>query len=255
MRSTLSLSLYSLFMLFTTLSNASESAVAHFSTSNIKPWGYEVDGSFKGLLYDIADALEEESGIQITNQLKPYSRVIQELENGTVDFAIMFNSPQAKEIGISVGHVVNTKILLVGIKGSPKITELKELSQKFVGFLRGSKYGADFDDNKDIIKVPLDSMSQGIKMLFNKRLYAIAGAEQTFYFNLEELDISTDEVSQLKVINTTSGDLYFSKTSKNTHLIEPFAKALKILNDKGICNEILYKNTYMPKQTNVISAN
>ncbi len=69
----------------------------------------------------------------------------------------------------------------------------------------------------------------------------------------KELDISTEEISRLKIINTTSGDLYFSKASKNTHLIKPFTKALKILSDKGICNKFFYKNSYMPVQTNDIS--
>lgn len=231
-----------------TTTSASESHKASFSTSNIKPWGYKDDNVYKGLLYQVADALQTESGISITNQLRPYPRVIQELKNGSVDFAIMFNSPQAREIGKSVGRVVNTKILLISLKDTPKISDLNELSQKHIGYMRGSKYGNDFDNNQNIIKVPLNSMRQGIQMLFKNRLQAIAGAEQTFYFNLKELNISTDDVSQIMVINETSGDLYFSKASKNIHLIEPFAKALKKINQEGKLDKIFYNNAYMPKQ-------
>jgi len=228
---------------------AVEQSSALFSISNIKPWGYEDDkASLKGLLFKTSNALEAETGIKIINQLRPYPRVIHNLKNGSIDFAIMFNSPQAKNIGISVGRIVDTKILLIALKGSEQVTNLAELSKKQVGYLRGSKYGAVFDDNKNIEKVSLDSMEQGIKMLLKKHLHAIVAADQTFYYALQKLEISTTEVVPIMVINETSGDLYFSKASKNTHLIEPFKLAVMKLHKKGILKNIFYNNDFMPKE-------
>jgi ABC-type amino acid transport substrate-binding protein len=94
--------------------------------------------------------------------------------------------------------------------------------------------------------VPLGSMKQGIKMLLNHRIDAMVSTEHSFYFNLKALNISTDQVMPILVVNETPGDLYFSKKSKNKHLIAPFKEALVSLKKKGIINNIFYNNNYMP---------
>jgi len=98
-------------------------------------------------------------------------------------------------------------------------------------------------------------MEQGIRMLLKNRLHAVAAAAQTFYFSLKKLNISIDEIKPIMIISETSGDLYFSKASKNLHLIEPFKIALDNLNKKGILNNIFYDNDYMPKQSNHLNLN
>ncbi len=227
---------------------ASEQPQAIFSTSNIEPWGFQNDNEeLDGLLIKVAELLTEETGIKVSNHLRPYPRVIHEIKNGSVDFAIMFNSDQAKEIGISVGHVVDTKILLIGLSETVEISNLNELSGHRVGFLRGSKYGTEFDNNDKMKKVSLDSMEQGIKMLLKNSIDVVASAEQTFYFTLKKLEISTDKVRPIMVINKSSGDLYFSKASTNKHLIEPFKEALKKLNKNGKLVDIFHNNDFMPK--------
>jgi len=229
-----------LFIILTFPLFASDTTIANFSTSNIKPWGYiNAEGHKDGLLVKLALALENETGISINNHLHPYPRVIHEIKNGTTDFAVMFNSPQAREIGISVGWVVDTKILLIGLKNSAAVSSLKDVKGKHIGYLRGSKYGAVFDNNNSFTKVPLDSMQQGIKMLLKKRIHGVVGAERTFYYRLNQLGILAKEVQPLLTISQASGDLYFSKASKNKHLIEPFKAALKKLQLKGRLNGFL----------------
>ncbi len=233
-------------LFYSSISFAHPGAPAHFSTSNIQPWGYLNDKNQPdGLLTKLAEALEKETNIHIDNQIRPYPRVIHEVKMGTTDFAVMFNSPQSRAIGISVGHVVNPKIVLTALVDSEKITDLAQLKGKAVGYLRGSKYGAVFDNN-ELNKVPLGSMEQGIKMLLTHRIYAMVGTEHSFYFTLKKLKISTDKVRAIFTVNETSGDLYFAKKSKNKHLIEPFKKALRTLKEKGILYDIFYNNDYMP---------
>lgn len=83
--------------------------IASFSTSNIEPWGYiNAQKEFDGLLIKVTKALETETGITINNRIEPYPRVINSIKNGSTDFAVMFNSPQAINYGISVGRVANS---------------------------------------------------------------------------------------------------------------------------------------------------
>lgn len=83
-------------------------------------------------------------------------------------------------------------------------------------------------------------------MLLQNRIHAVATTEQTFYYALKKLNISKNKITSILTIHTTSGDLYFSKASKNIHLIEPFKNALTSLNKKGVLHDIFYKNDYMP---------
>ena len=234
--------------LWSEITAASSDISAHFSTSNIQPWGYLNDkNQADGLLTKLAKALEKETNIYIDNQIRPYPRVIHEIKIGTTDFAVMFNSPQSRAIAVSIGRVVNPKIVLTALSDSEKVTDLSQLKGKAVGYLRGSKYGAVFDNNNELNKVSLGSMEQGIKMLLTHRIHAMVGTEHSFYFTLKKLKISTDKVIPIFTVNETSADLYFSKKSKNKYLIEPFKKALQTLREKGILHDIFYQNNYMPK--------
>jgi len=239
----------SLFTISSDINLASvKTPLAKFSTSNIATWRYKnAQDQYDGLLIKVAQSLQSETKIPIKNAVLPYPRVINDIKTGTSDFAIMFNSPQANELGISIGSVVKPKIVLIAFKGTEKVSNLNELSGRYIGYLRGSKYGEVFDHNTEISRVPLESVNQGIKMLLQNRLYAVAATEQTFYYALRKLKISKNKIASIMTISTTSGDLYFSKASKNTHLIEPFRKALIKLNKNGVLHDIFYNNGYMPE--------
>lgn len=229
--------------------SANDLISARFSTSNIKPWGFiNQQGLAEGLLVTLAESLEKESGITIRNQIRPYPRVIHEIAKGSVDFAVMFESPQAAKIGISLGRVVDTHILLVGLPNTPTVDDINELRGRSIGYIRGSKYGGVFDNSQAFDKVSVGSMKQGINMLLKRRIYAMASADQTFYYALRELNIPRHQVTPIMVLNTTSADLYFSRASTQTHLIEPLRSALNALKEKGVLNSIFYENGYYPEQ-------
>ena len=213
---------------------AAKTNTALFSTSNIKPWGFiNNKNQEEGLLIDFNKALAHESGIKITNHVIPYPRVIREIKNGDVDFAIMFKNPQAESIGISLGQVAITKIVLVALTNNDSIKSLAQLAKQPVGYLRGSKFGQGFDNNTDIKKVPLGSIEQGINLLVKNRIKAIVCTERTFYGAAKLLNIKTNQIKPVLTIKTVAGDLYFSKNSPNTHLIEPIKNALTFLNQTG----------------------
>jgi len=245
--------LVGLLLLGTSILSANEPLVARFSTSNVKPWGFiNTEGVPTGLLISLVHALESElassgNGIKIDNKIRPYPRVILELGAGVVDFAVMFNSPESNRIGISVGKVADHEILLVGLAGAPKINKFSQLESKPIGHIRGSKYGQLFDNNKLLNKISLGSMKQGIDMLLLRRIYALASADQTLYYALNELQISSHKITPLMTINRVSTELYFSKASTKTELIPAFTHALKKLKSKGVLNTIFYQEGYVPQ--------
>ena len=228
--------------------SAADSEKVIFSTSNVKPWGYMEEGIQKGLLVDLTNALTAKTGMTVENNIRPYPRVIREFKNGSIDLAFMFRSPQAEEIGIPVEQILTTKIVLIALEDAPEISNLDELSKKYVGHISGSKYGAVFDNSNAFNKVPLDSLEQGIKMLLSKRLYAVASAEQTFYYTLKELEIPQNKIKPIMIVNQVPVDLYLSKKSLKVHLIETYRQAIVQLKKEGVLNTIFYEGDFMPVQ-------
>lgn len=213
--------------------------IANFSTSNVKPWGYiSPNNQEKGLLIDFNNALATAANIEINNHIIPYPRAIKEIENGKTDFAVMFKSQQAQEIGISLGEVTETKILLIALSGTPEIKDLSQLGNQLVGFIRGSKYGDKFDNNTQLKKVALGSMKQGIELLLKGRIAGMASTDITFYAALKEMNIPSTKVKPIMTISSMTGHLYFSKASPNTHLILPLKHALNQLRDNGTLKQI-----------------
>lgn len=233
---------------------ANETIVAHFSTSNVKPWGFvNKDGVQEGLLIRLVHALENElevdadNRVKIDNHIRPYPRVIHEIKTGAVDFAAMFNSPQSNQFGISIGKITDSKILIVGLSDKPRISSIDQLENRPIGHIRGSKYGPLFDDNKTLNKISLDSMERGIKMLLKGRIYALASADQTLYYALERLKIPSQRIKPMMTVSEVSVELYFSKASAKTELIHPISDALSKLKSKGVLDTIFYQEGYIPK--------
>ena len=245
------------FLLHASIIFAQEPLTARFSTSNVKPWGFlNQDGVPVGLLVNLVHALEDElinandNRVTIDNHIRPYPRVIHEIKTGSIDFAVMFKSPEANKIGISVGKVADHKILIVGLAGTPKINNLNQLKDKPIGHIRGSKYGPIFDNHQSLNKLPLGSMEQGLNMLLKKRIYAFASADQTLYYALRELQIPSNKVIPLMTVSEVSTALYFSKASTRTYLIQPLTDALAKLKAKGVLDSIFYKDGYLPNSSN-----
>lgn len=223
-------------------------SVAKFSTSNVKPWGFlGSDGKPAGLLIRVADALQGElsngSDIVIENQLRPYPRVIHEIKTATVDFAVMFNSPSANSIAVSLGKVVDARVIIIGVADREQIASLDDLAGKVVGHIRGSKYGPDFDDHRTMKKRSLGSMKQGIDMLLNGRIYALASADQTIYYAMQQMDIPRDAITTMYTVSSIQADLYFSKASSNPHLATRVKQALDRLRAKGTLDQIFIEDS------------
>jgi len=231
---------------------ASEPIVVRFATSNVKPWGFiDQAGAPTGLLIELAQALEgelastDDKHIKINNHIRPYSRVIQEIRAGSVDFAVLFKSPDADKFGISIGKVADHKVLLIGAAGTPPIDEFSQLERKPIGHILGSKWGEHFDSYQALNIMPVSSMEQGINMLLNGRIYAFASTDQALYYALEKLQIPRKKITPLMTIGQVSTHLYFSKASARVELIVPFTEALSTLKEKAVVNTIFYQQGYV----------
>ncbi|WP_426417397.1 substrate-binding periplasmic protein [Aestuariirhabdus sp. LZHN29] len=217
-------------------------APLQMSISTVKPWGYlDKEGNPQGLLGHFSRELEKYSALPMNNVLAPYPRVIQEIKRGHADIAVLFKSPEADQYGIDLGEVVRSSIIVIARSDAPMISSISDLQNTRVGYIRGSRYGKAFDDNQTLYKVPVNDMSQGVKMLLQGRIEAMVSADYTLFFTLRELGIDPLRLAQLLVLSSNSGHLYLSRRSNRQEVLEPLQHALELMQEEGVLQRIFSK--------------
>jgi len=211
------------------------------ATALVEPWGYwQEDGQPGGLLVEFARMLEKEMGRALIIEMKPYSRVIHDYKSGEADMAVLFVSPESQQFGRSLGKVVDLRIMLTAQAGTPPIFGLDALIGKLVGFIRGTKYGPEFESYKGFTHIPINSMRQGLSMLKKRRIDAMASTEHALLTTLAEMELKTTDVSVIKILGDTQADLYLSDASQNLKSIESVSRALVRLKQAGKLENLFF---------------
>jgi polar amino acid transport system substrate-binding protein len=225
-----------------------------FATSTFTPWGiYEPGQPASGLLVDVMRDLISETGIPVKNQMLPYPRVIHSLYSGGVDMAVLFDSPEARESALYVGHVVDTRILIIARADREPVTSIADLKGKTIGFLRGSKYGQQFDESNQIRRTAINSMFQGLAMVLRNRLYAMAGTDQSVYWAMEKMKVDPSKLTVLMDFKGPSGGLYMSRFSSRQDLLLTYRYALEELHRKGSMKAIFERDyKWSHQQENIL---
>jgi polar amino acid transport system substrate-binding protein len=144
---------------------------------------------------------------------------------------------------IKIAPIVESPVLIVGKAGMKPISSIEELRGKVVGHMRGSKYGPVFDEATHFTKTPINTMSQGLAMLYRGRIDAMAGVDLTFYWAIKEKRFAPSDFVPLLVISKPVASLYMSKTSPHQDLIPRYRKAMQYLHDTGVIDEIFGHST------------
>ncbi|BFM17514.1 hypothetical protein R50073_36970 [Maricurvus nonylphenolicus] len=222
---------------------ANDQQVVRFVTTTVEPWGYFNDrGLPDGLLVRFVNLLGREAGLPFTNRLQPYPRVKHSLGNGQADMAVMFVGPESDLLGESLGKVVDTHIMMIGRKGMKPVDNLQALDGRLVGYIRGSRYGRQFDDYMGFTKIPVNRMRQGIAMLITGRLDAMVSTDQSLFYTLDKMGLDIDEVSPLLFIGQTQGDLFISHQVSNPELAAIYREALRKLRHSGRLNPLFFQH-------------
>ncbi|WP_026971094.1 substrate-binding periplasmic protein [Aliagarivorans marinus] len=210
-----------------------------FSTSSVKPWGYTDErGQAQGLLVDFSERVSELAGYELVNSIRPYPRVIRDLTAGSVDFAVMFASPGAEQIGIDLGKILDLQVVAVALKGALPIQAPDELRGKRVGVIRGSRYGPAIDDNPHISRKTFISTAQGLEMLKLGRIDVMVATDYAIFHSLDELGWDGSEIMPVYVLSRPSAHLYWSRQSPQQQQADALAKALRQMRSSGELTEL-----------------
>ncbi len=216
------------------------------STSNVMPWGIEkAEGKHEGLLVSFADRLEKKLGQPLINKMRPYPRVLKDIELGKCDLAVLYKGALSDKIGTSLGTIVKADIIAVSLANHKPIQNLADLNGERVAHVRGAVYGPSFDKNEDIIKVPVKDMNQGLKMLIKGHVSAVVSADQSIFYGIDTLGIDPRKLKRVLTIGTAIADLYLSHKSSNQGSADDIRRALSEMINDGVLNEIFYSRDYI----------
>lgn len=219
-----------------------EHRVLKIAVFQSRPYGFIGEkGGLQGLSVDQIKAIMKEAKLPYEMTLANFSRIINGLQKGDVDVAILLWSDAALEVAECIDTIMVLKNIVVGKKGTnwSSVTDLHAI-QRPVGTSRGARYGEMFDDDTEIPKYPIDSYEQGLQMLFAGRLDAIVGVEHTIYKAAKELGYSRDQFGASLLIKEVKGCIFFSRAtashwSTERQRIKDIAQHLK---EKGIFRQI-----------------
>lgn len=216
------------------------------STSNVMPWGIEKkSGLHEGLLVKFAYGLATKLDRRVDNRMRPYPRVIMDISLGKCDLAVMYKGAKSEDIAQSLGTVVQADIIAVSLSDHKPIKDISELAGEQVAHVRGSVYGPSFDDNEQIIKVPVKDMNQGLRMLLKGHVAALVSADQSIFYGIDVMAIDPARLKRLTTISTATADLYLSKKSSLQGDADKIRKALEQMKAEGVLNEIFYSRDYL----------
>lgn len=204
-----------------------------FSTSTVKPWGMPYLQNVSGVLDETVAALMKETGEPYQNLYRPYSRVFHDLYSGEVDMALVFDSPEVNDRAIRIDIVTPTRVVVLGRVGQPAMQSLDQLYGMRVGYIRGSKYGSEFDNGLHFEHHPMNTMRQGLAMLLGGRLDAMTAVDHTVYWGLREMNVGTDKVVELLDFPGPNLALFVSKKSPRKDQLSKYRKAIEELRRSG----------------------
>lgn len=214
----------------------------HVVTIQLQPFGFLDGDTPTGLHYELSTLIVEHAGLEATNRLVPYARVMKEFEDGTADMVVMYTNAALEEFAMPVLPVITYANIILGPAGT-HFASLEELRGKRVAQVRGSLMDAAFAADEAIQKFNTDDYEQSLKMLFAGRVHAVIGSDIGLYSSLKAIGHTSDETGEPLVLNTTNAYLHLSKAVATDALITALQKAVSALQEEGTVDAL--RDRYM----------
>jgi len=208
-----------------------------------KPIGYvNAEGAGTGVHWDFLQAISQESGICITNELLPFARMWQGLETGSHDVAIGFSSLSRDNTVIKVALIRELKTVVVGTKGL-NIHDYEDLIGLTIGKTRATKLNRHFDRDTRLNIVELNDYEQAVTMLMAGRIDALAGSYKAIRYQTEKAGFPKYLIrSGFHLLGVKQQWLHMSKTSEFKEYIPQLKKAVNKLKKTGTLATLVSKH-------------
>jgi len=183
------------------------------------PFYVDANKDCRGVGVKILDLITRQTGVHFEIESYPYARILKALKSGQLDAALIFKNRILRDDVYYVGPVTTSRILVVSLGGaqSKSYLDLKQLQG--IAVIRKAQYQVDFDQDRELNKIYVESYQQGLKMLKVGLVEAIIGSELGLSYAMKQLAINPSILKQAYHLGNKETWLHLSKTDNHRALI------------------------------------
>ncbi|QJD92674.1 transporter substrate-binding domain-containing protein [Duganella dendranthematis] len=175
---------------------------------DLMPWaGRNADGQLEGVAVDLAQQLSSLSGLPIVTRAVPYARAVAMLAGGSADLMLAIDAGQQTGLLPPLAPVGVEDIIIIGRRGVV-YDNTDALCGRRVGLLRSASFKGALHQHPCLVRYPTNSYEQGLRMLRQGRLEAMAGARSTMDYAIRHLGLKPSDFGAPLVVGQAALSLY-----------------------------------------------
>lgn len=163
------------------------------------PFAYfDETGKCIGSVEILIQKITQLSGVEFRLKDYPYARILNKLHYGHLSTALIFKNTQLLinnalfDKIVYLGPLSYSKILLI-TKDQDTIKEYSDIKKlKAIAVIRKASFNPQFDTDRTIQKVYVESYKQGLQMFISGRADAVIGSDIGLAHNMQKLQIPND---------------------------------------------------------------
>ncbi|NYE60671.1 ABC-type amino acid transport substrate-binding protein [Duganella sp. 1224] len=199
------------------------------------PWaGHDAAGRLRGVAIDLARQLSSLTGRPIVPRAVPYARAVAMLTSGGADLMMAIDASTRHDLPPPLASLGTEDIILLGRPGAG-YARLDDLCGRKVGLLRSASFSSALRVLSCLQRYEINSYEQGLRMLRQGRLDAIAGVRATTDFAIRHLALRQDDFGPLLVAGQADIVLYLAPHAATPTLAASLRQACaQLLREKQI---------------------
>jgi ABC-type amino acid transport substrate-binding protein len=163
------------------------------------PWaGHDAVGRLRGVAVDIAQHLSSLISRPIVPQAVPYARAAAMLAGGSADLMIAIDASTRPDLPAPLASLGTEDIILLSRPGA-SYRKLDDLCGRKVGLLRSANFAATLRMYPCLLHYEINSYEQGLRMLRQGRLEAVAGVRSSTDYAIRRLGLQPGDFGPLLV--------------------------------------------------------
>lgn len=176
--------------------------------------------SLTGIDIDILDLISNNLNLNIVALKKPWNQCLQDMKSGKGDLmmGLAYSEEKAKYISYLKEPYYSISPAFFTKQTNIEVEKYDDLKQYRIGYVDGLSYFPQFDNDKELIKIPVTQETQLIEMLYKGYIDIMIGTDIQIKYELQEQGLS-DTIVEIKYRPDYNIDLYIG-ISKKSDFIE-----------------------------------
>ncbi|PKI13043.1 substrate-binding periplasmic protein [Colwellia sp. 12G3] len=181
----------------------------------------------QGVAVNVLKKISEQINYPVEVLSLPYARIIHSLDVGTLDLALIFKNNTIADSIDYIGPISLSKVIILTALDNPidKYSELNNLMA--IAVIRNAQFELQFDQDKSLNKVSVESYSQAVKLFKLGRVDAVIGSLVGLDYELRAQNLNVKMLDAAFQLGKKQWWLHVSNKTSNPSLLSQLALAVK----------------------------